>query len=89
MRGFAPAAGRRLASIRYAAGTVRTDAAVATWILIFVGLFVAAIYIVSYREHACQSHCLESGYTSYSYKGFTGARLLRGDICQCLNPVTR
>jgi hypothetical protein len=69
---------------------VRTDASVATWLLIFVGLFVAASYFVSYREHACESRCLESGYTSYSYKGFTGGgKILGRDSCKCLNAVTR
>ena len=68
---------------------MRTETAVAIWLLVAAVLFAAASYVVRYRERSCETHCRSTGYAGYLYKGFTGGRLLSKDSCECVNAAIR
>lgn len=55
---------------------------------IFGILLLGSHFVVEYREHRCAERCKAAGAAGYEYRGFSGGRNLRGDVCSCVNKST-
>ena len=56
------------------------------FVIVIVGIFAVAMWVVNDREKACAKKCVEKGYAAYDYKGFSGGGIrssIKPDVCTC------